>query len=468
MNPPVFAVIGHPNEGKSSVVATLAENDRIRISPTPGETTVSTAYPVLIDGQPVITFVDTPGFQNPLQTLGWMRKFDGPEEDLLSSFFREFQDDPGLAHDCELLRPVAGGAGVIYVLDASRPLRRVDRAEMEILRLTGRPRLAILNCKTGDETFLEDWKQELRKHFHIVRVFNAVRATFAERVRLLESLRALEQDWEKALDRVVDAFTRDWLRRNRECAALACDFLGRILVMSERAELSEGETRSDLEVRLAALLEERIRTEEARLHGRVCSLFRHEAVVFDLPEHSLLRQDLFSSATWRVLGLGRLQLVTAATAAGAATGVAVDLVTLGSSLGLFAAVGGAITGLAALFKGEGLVRRRVLGLGLGQRTVQIGPVNTVQWMFILLERFLLQYWYVIRWAHALRDRAELSEDARVEREKQGLRVSWDRPTRKLCADYFQARLSGDESRLLSLEQDLRRFFEEELKRVLFL
>lgn len=35
---PVFAVIGHPNEGKSSVVATLVENDRIRISPVPGET----------------------------------------------------------------------------------------------------------------------------------------------------------------------------------------------------------------------------------------------------------------------------------------------------------------------------------------------------------------------------------------------------------------------------------------------
>ena len=468
MKPPVFAVIGHPNEGKSSVVATLAENDRIRISPTPGETTVSTAYPVVIDGQAVITFVDTPGFQNPLQTLGWMRKFDGPEEDLLPNFFREFQDDPGLAHDREMLRPVAEGAGVIYVLDASRPLRRVDRAEMEILRLTGRPRMAILNCKTGDESFLEDWKLELRKHFHIVRVFNAVRATFAERVRLLESLRALEQDWEKSLDRVVDAFTRDWLRRNRECAALVCDFLGRVLVMSETAEVSDAETRTEVEAALAARLEERIRDEEARLHGRVCSLFRHEAVVFDLPEHSLLRQDLFSSATWRVLGLGRVQLVTAAAAAGAATGVAVDFATLGTSFGVFAAVGGAITGLTALFKGERLLRHRILGLGLGQRSVRIGPVNTVQWMFILLERFLLHYWYVIRWAHALRDLAELPEDVRTEREKQGLHASWDRPARKLCADYFQARLSGDESRLLSLEQDLRRFLEEELKRVSFL
>lgn len=62
---PVFAVIGHPNEGKSSVVATLVENDRIRISPVPGETVRAQEYPVIIDGEPCIVFVDTPGFQNP-------------------------------------------------------------------------------------------------------------------------------------------------------------------------------------------------------------------------------------------------------------------------------------------------------------------------------------------------------------------------------------------------------------------
>ena len=60
---PVFAVIGHPNEGKSSVVATLVENDQIRISPRPGETVESRTYPVAIDGHNVIAFVDTPGFQ---------------------------------------------------------------------------------------------------------------------------------------------------------------------------------------------------------------------------------------------------------------------------------------------------------------------------------------------------------------------------------------------------------------------
>ena len=62
---PEFAVLGHPNEGKSSVVSTLTEDDRIGISSVPGETTVSRAYTVKIDSREIIRFVDTPGFQMP-------------------------------------------------------------------------------------------------------------------------------------------------------------------------------------------------------------------------------------------------------------------------------------------------------------------------------------------------------------------------------------------------------------------
>ena len=57
---PEFAVVGHPNEGKSSVVSTLTEDDNIGISPVPGEPRVSGSYTVEIDGQAIIRFVDTP------------------------------------------------------------------------------------------------------------------------------------------------------------------------------------------------------------------------------------------------------------------------------------------------------------------------------------------------------------------------------------------------------------------------
>lgn len=461
---PCFAVIGHPNEGKSSVVSTLAENDRIRISPVPGETVASREYPVEIDGSVVMRFVDTPGFQNPLQTLGWLRKYTGPPERLFTDFLAEFRHDPGMAHECELLRPVAEGAGIIYVLDASRPLRRVDMAEMEVLRLSGRPRMAVLNCKTGEAGFVAEWKRELRKHFHLVRVFNALRATFAERVRLLESLRVLEQDWEQALHRVVEAFRRDWERRNRDCAGLACDFLRRVLTLSENAALSSRSRRKEIEDRLASRLENRIRDEELRLHGLVCAQFRHDALAFELPAQSLLRQDLFSQSTWRVFGLSRSQLATAAMAAGGVAGAVVDMAVLGHSLGLFAALGGAAAGVATLVRGEHLAARRMFGFSLGKRLVHVGPVNTVQWIYILLDRFLLHYWYVTHWAHARRDQPDVSME---EKQTAGLELttSWDRSARTLCAEYFSA-LSGRDAALTdTLEQDLRRVLEKELERI---
>ncbi len=453
---PVFAVIGHPNEGKSSVVATLVENDQIRISPRPGETVEARTYPVTVDGEDVIAFVDTPGFQNPVQTLGWLRTCGLSEGEAVSAFLERFGTDPGLAHECELLAPLHAGAGIIYVLDASRPLRQVDKAEMEILRLTGRPRMAILNCKTGEEEFLEQWKAELRKHFNMVRMFNALRATFAERLRLLESLRALEQDWEEALGRVVDAFTRDWKRRNVECAALVCDFLQRAVSRTETASLDEAEDRSTVEARLARRLEEGVRADEKRLHDQICLLFRHDRRSFDLPAQSVLRQDLFSKTTWTVFGLGRRKLVVAAVAA-------LDLATLGHSLGLFATVGGAAAGLAALFQGERLVRGKVLGLDIGQREVKVGPVGTVQWIFILLDRFLLHYWYVIHWSHAWREGDHgpgLADGKRL-----GLTDTWNREARSLCAGFFKAATEGDGPATMAREVELRRFLEEELERL---
>lgn len=447
---PDFAVIGHPNEGKSSVVATLTENDLIRISSRSGETVTSTQYSVMIDGEAVIAFVDTPGFQNPLQTLGWMRKYAGPAQELLQSFLEEFAGDPGMVHECELLRPVAQGAGIIYVVDASRPVRKVDRAEMEILRLTGQPRMAVLNCKTGEEAFLDEWKQEFRKYFNIVRVFNALNATFSERMRLLECLKSIDQDWEPALQRVIDAFQGDWDRRIRECAALTGRFLADVLTMSESAVLPENSQRGTMEKRLALMLEERIRSAEKRLQASFKTVFRHTVFETELPEQSVLHQDLFSRTTWSLLGLSRKQLVLTAATAGGAAGLALDAATLGHSFGAFAVLGGAAAGLATLWKGERLTQERLLGRKLGGHRLQVGPVCTVQWVFILLDRALLYFWYASNWAHARREEhLPVTADGKV-----GLSSSWESADRKVCADFFAAHAGGKEDRALDSEVKL--------------
>ena len=51
---PSFAVVGRVNMGKSAVIATLLEiddNELVRVSATPGETTVCQVHPVVFDGR---------------------------------------------------------------------------------------------------------------------------------------------------------------------------------------------------------------------------------------------------------------------------------------------------------------------------------------------------------------------------------------------------------------------------------
>ena len=76
MTRPRFAIVGHPNKGKSSIVATLAEDDAIAISSHPGTTTHARAYPMRLDGEVLYELVDTPGFQRARETLAWLEAHD--------------------------------------------------------------------------------------------------------------------------------------------------------------------------------------------------------------------------------------------------------------------------------------------------------------------------------------------------------------------------------------------------------
>ncbi|PZN31590.1 MAG: hypothetical protein DIU71_09565, partial [Proteobacteria bacterium] len=73
---PTFAIVGHPNKGKSSIVATLAEDESVAISPDPGTTRKARGYRMRIDGQVLYELVDTPGFQRPRRVLAWLEEHE--------------------------------------------------------------------------------------------------------------------------------------------------------------------------------------------------------------------------------------------------------------------------------------------------------------------------------------------------------------------------------------------------------
>lgn len=462
---PEFAIVGHPNEGKSAVVSTLAEDDGVRVTPYPGETIMCETFPVIIDGKEIIRFTDTPGFQSPKRTLAWIKSHEDTDGDILQDFLRIHKEDPDFKDDCELLRPIAGGAGIIYVVDGSRPLRKVDLAEMDILRLTGRPRLAVINCKEDKAAHLEHWKDEFRKYFNAVRVFNANRATYAERIELLNNLKNIDQDWAQALETVISAFQKDWARRNAMTADIICDMLESCLTYSVTRNYSEKTPEATLKQTMQQDFNRAIEKFEHTAHGRIRKLFKHNIFNCDLPIHSILNEDLFNKKTWQLLGLKPKQLITASGMAGGAIGAALDVAAAGLTFGVFTTIGGALgAGWAALGGGRRLSKAKVKGISLGGEQLIVGPIKNIQFLYILLDRVLIFYAHIINWAHGRRDYPEQKYPVK-DTKKVGLTSQWDQKNRKVCQSFYSAVRGRDADDKMMAEKALKDLLQKELLKI---
>ena len=453
-----FAIVGTPNVGKSSVISTLAEDDKVPVSPIPGETKVCRTYPITIDGgQTLIEFIDTPGFQNPRRTLNWLEEHS--DREVISFFRAEHSELEAFRHDNELLRPIAEGAGVIYVVDGSCPISGDNQAEIEILRLSGVPRVAIINMKEDNLQYLARWETELRRHFNIVWKFNAHRACFAERIALLEALKGIKQEWQPAIDQVVSAFRAEWNDRLRKTVDLICLLLEKTLSYHDSIDCNDS-NQEEKEKKLQDRFCKKVMEIEHDFHEQIRSLFKHNIFNYQPPSDSALRRNLFSKEVWQVLGLNRTQLSIAAAAFGAGVGVGLDALCSGLTFGIFTTGMAAAGAASAYFYGEDFARLlrptgrwRLLWPHAGRTQLQIGPLYDLQFFFILLDRVLIFLPYVINWAHGRRE--PLSSNTPLVL-SEGQTTQWPEEWRKHAIKYFKA-LKYHEKKEAIDKEDLQGF-----------
>jgi hypothetical protein len=65
--------------------------------------------------------------------------------DVVRTFVEVHRRQSQFADECELLEPILNGAGILYVVDGSVPYGEEYEPEMEILRWTGQPSMALIN-----------------------------------------------------------------------------------------------------------------------------------------------------------------------------------------------------------------------------------------------------------------------------------------------------------------------------------
>ena len=187
---PVFAVVGHPNKGKSSIVATLVHSDKIEISSRSGTTQHADSYHVETS-KGGYKLIDTPGFQRPTKVLRWLKRHcDNASQraETIKQFVEDAYCREQFPDEVELLRPISEGAAILYVVDGSRPYGVEYEAEMDILRWTGQPSMALIN-PIESQAYVEEWESALKQFFKAVQVFNPMLADF-EHARSLTFVRS--------------------------------------------------------------------------------------------------------------------------------------------------------------------------------------------------------------------------------------------------------------------------------------
>jgi hypothetical protein len=321
----------------------------------------------------------------------------------------------------------------------------------------------LINPKEEDPTYREEWKKACARCFNSTRTFNAMRATYAERIALLESLRGMHQDWEAALGRVIEAFRADWAGRTRGVAGVFAELLRECLRRNVTGNVYQPGEESSARAALVVSYQEAIKAVEARAHGEVKRLFKHNIFNPAISDQSILREDLFTEKTWQVLGLNRTQILVAAAALGAGAGVKLDLVLGQLTFGLFTISGAALGVAAAWLKGENMARARVKHLKLGGVQVTVGPNRNPQFPFVLLDRILLLYRETVHWAHARRD-APIPAEAGGEG-KLGVTAGWSRERRQVCLRFIKLVLKGHRAKEEEAERALIEMLVEVLDEV---
>jgi len=410
---PTFAVVGHPNKGKSSIVSALAMDDSVQISDTPGTTTKKRSFPLSVDGKVLYELYDTPGFQRARRVLAWLEKHEvsaDKKHEVVRAFLNAHRDDEDFSDEVELLEPIMNGAGIIYVVDGSKPYGKEYEAEMEVLRWTGQPSMALIN-HIDDSDYTQEWKRALEQYFKMVRTFNPLETNLAQHISILESMAQLKEEWivpVKSSIKLFQAYQEQMLDKS---AFLITRLIYESTSLVEKLGFGTEDASEEDKEKIEENYKNRLRELEYLTQDKIEHTWNHAHLEIDQDNLTFEGLDLFSEESASVFGLTRNELIITGATSGAVTGAGIDLLLAGHTLLIGGIIGGLAGGVGAFFGFNELAEVKVLGKTLGKKYLQMGPMQNRNFPYILLGRALYHTFRVSNRSHALRGVAHLEMDA---------------------------------------------------------
>ncbi len=410
---PAFALVGHPNKGKSSIVSTLAYDDSVKISAIPGETTLTREFPLTVDGEIQYRLFDTPGFQVPRRVLEWLKAHETTSSrhpEAIQDFLDAHRDDAAFTDEVELLTPISKGACIVYVVDGSKPYSEEYEPEMEILRWSGQPSIALINTIDEEDHTLE-WKNALNQHFKMVRLFNPMQVTFSDKVALLDALAQLNEHWTASLKSSIDILKLFQEQRIVESAALITENIERSIRYTLTSSVFKTKISKEDTIHYSQNYLDHLVQLEQNNQQEVESLWGHTHLTTHNSTREFHSMELFSHQSQKAFGLSKTSLVLVSAAAGAIAGGGAGAVLApidGGISALVTASFGAITGTIGSLIGYGKYLNIVtLGGKFEHKQLQVGPMKDDNFPFILLARSIYHATQIANRSHAARDEIDL-------------------------------------------------------------
>ena len=90
----------------------------------------------------------------------------------------------------------------------------------------------------GSGDYSDQWRPLLDQYFNLVRTFNAKRADFADRLRLLRGLREMSEANHQAIDRVIRVLTADRTAQVDQAASTIAEMLVAMLTLIKQKRLA--------------------------------------------------------------------------------------------------------------------------------------------------------------------------------------------------------------------------------------
>ncbi len=437
---PKFAVVGHPNKGKSSIVSSLALDDSVQISDTPGTTTKKRSFPLKVDGKILYELFDTPGFQRARRVLAWLEQYDVPankKHEVVQMFIDEHREDARFNDEIELLEPIMEGAGIIYVVDASKPYGKEYEAEMEILRWTGEPSMALIN-HIDENDYSEEWKRALGHYFKMVRTYNPMQPSPEQHIGILESIAQLKEEWTAPVKASIRLFEKYQDQMLEQSSVAVAKLVYESLRAVEKYAFTTDEASKEDKEKIEERYKDRLRNLEVTTQKEIEKIWNHDHLKKEQTLLEFEEMDLFSQESASLFGLTRKELIITGATSGAVTGAGIDLLFAGHTLFVGGAIGALVGGAGAYFGFTELSEIKVLGQTLGKRYLQMGPMANRNFPYILLGRILYHTTQIATLSHAKRESIKIDMESRF-------KEKWlDDDLRNSLEKYHKKFRSGDE------------------------